>query len=470
MEITTLRKRWRGTALVAVVVLAALCAPVAPLTAQKSQLGYYRQPAIWNDTLVFVAEGDLWRVGVAGGVAQRLTTHPEEESRPAISPDGKMVASPPATRGPARSTRCRSRAGCRLATPGTPPVRHGCRGRRRARCSTPHAVTRRCRTRNLFASTEPPARGPSYPRPGLGRLVRRRWRHAVLHPPRVPGQPHSALQRRHGPEPVAFRRHRHGSGRAYGRLPGHEQDANALEGPDLLCVGPRRRDEHLVDDRPRRRSETAHEAPRLRGAVAVALERPDCIPAGGGHPRLRHRIRFGQGGPDHPRLGLRPSSRTVGEKRDRLDLLRAHLPGQATASSSPRADRCLSRRRCKGGSSRPHATNWLVIATRASCRTASRSSRSRTRATRWILAGAGERHRRGHPVEPRRIGAALGRPAVARWQVHRPSRQEPAALDLRRDEEDADEGGRVGRGRIRRSRAGRPTRSGWPTRRLAPTS
>lgn len=76
----------RGLALVVVV---ALC---APLTAQKSQLGYYRQPAIRNDTLVFVAEGDLWRVGLAGGVAQRLTTHPEEESRPAISPDGKMVA------------------------------------------------------------------------------------------------------------------------------------------------------------------------------------------------------------------------------------------------------------------------------------------------------------------------------------------------------------------------------------------
>ncbi len=80
------RGRWRGFALVAVV---ALCMPV---TAQKSQLGYYRQPAIWNDTIVFVAEGDLWRVAVTGGVAQRLTTHPEEENRPAISPDGKTVA------------------------------------------------------------------------------------------------------------------------------------------------------------------------------------------------------------------------------------------------------------------------------------------------------------------------------------------------------------------------------------------
>src|SRR5438552_10933519 len=54
--------------------------------------GYYRQPAIHGDTIVFVAEGDLWKVSLQGGVATRLTSHPADESRPAISPDGKEVA------------------------------------------------------------------------------------------------------------------------------------------------------------------------------------------------------------------------------------------------------------------------------------------------------------------------------------------------------------------------------------------
>lgn len=63
----------------------------APAHAQ-GMLGYYRQPTINGDTIVFVAEGDLWRVGVAGGRATRLTSHPGTEASPRISPDGAMVA------------------------------------------------------------------------------------------------------------------------------------------------------------------------------------------------------------------------------------------------------------------------------------------------------------------------------------------------------------------------------------------
>src|SRR5688572_15789811 len=58
----------------------------------ESPKGYYRFPAIHGDTIIFTAEGDLWRVSVKGGVAQRLTTHPGMESFAAISPDGKTVA------------------------------------------------------------------------------------------------------------------------------------------------------------------------------------------------------------------------------------------------------------------------------------------------------------------------------------------------------------------------------------------
>lgn len=55
-------------------------------------LGYYRSPALHGDMIVFVAEGDLWRIGVGGGVAQRMTTHAGLETLPAISPDGRTVA------------------------------------------------------------------------------------------------------------------------------------------------------------------------------------------------------------------------------------------------------------------------------------------------------------------------------------------------------------------------------------------
>ena len=68
------------------------CLALVSLTHAESPLGYYRTPAIHGDAIVFAAEGDLWRIGVNGGVAQRLTTHAGQESLPAISPDGKTLA------------------------------------------------------------------------------------------------------------------------------------------------------------------------------------------------------------------------------------------------------------------------------------------------------------------------------------------------------------------------------------------
>ena len=50
------------------------------LGAAEGVLGYYRYPALAGDTLIFAAEGDLWVVGVDGGLARRLTTHPGEET------------------------------------------------------------------------------------------------------------------------------------------------------------------------------------------------------------------------------------------------------------------------------------------------------------------------------------------------------------------------------------------------------
>ena len=63
--------------------------------------GYYRQPALHGATVVFVAEGDLWKVHADGGVAERLTTHPAAETLPAISPDGSQIAFVARYEGPA---------------------------------------------------------------------------------------------------------------------------------------------------------------------------------------------------------------------------------------------------------------------------------------------------------------------------------------------------------------------------------
>ena len=72
-----------------VLLSAALCAShVAAFAADA----YYRFPALRGNTVVFTAEGDLWKATTEGGTAQRLTTHTSPETHAAISPDGQMLA------------------------------------------------------------------------------------------------------------------------------------------------------------------------------------------------------------------------------------------------------------------------------------------------------------------------------------------------------------------------------------------
>lgn len=54
--------------------------------------GYYRNPTVWQDRVIFVADDDLWSVPLKGGRAERLTSGVSEASDPAFSPDGQWLA------------------------------------------------------------------------------------------------------------------------------------------------------------------------------------------------------------------------------------------------------------------------------------------------------------------------------------------------------------------------------------------
>lgn len=70
----------------------ALAADDSAAGAENTHHGYYRDPAVHDNLIVFTSEGDLWTVSLSGGSAQRLTTAPGTESMASISPDGKTVA------------------------------------------------------------------------------------------------------------------------------------------------------------------------------------------------------------------------------------------------------------------------------------------------------------------------------------------------------------------------------------------
>ena len=68
------------------------CLFVTSIVLGNGKEGYYRFPSIYENKIVFTAEGDLWIVDSKGGVAQRLTTHHSMETHAEFSPDGFLIS------------------------------------------------------------------------------------------------------------------------------------------------------------------------------------------------------------------------------------------------------------------------------------------------------------------------------------------------------------------------------------------
>ncbi len=73
-------------------VLSCFLSSLPALAAEGPVKGYYRDPAVHGDTVIFTAEGDLWSVSLQGGAAHRLTSSPGMERSAVVSPDGQSVA------------------------------------------------------------------------------------------------------------------------------------------------------------------------------------------------------------------------------------------------------------------------------------------------------------------------------------------------------------------------------------------
>ncbi|MHC4220332.1 MAG: hypothetical protein ACYSU7_17950, partial [Planctomycetota bacterium] len=63
----------------------------------SAEVGYYSQPALHGERLVFVSEGDLWTATIPPSegepvTAWRLTSSDGSEARPQVSPDGRSIA------------------------------------------------------------------------------------------------------------------------------------------------------------------------------------------------------------------------------------------------------------------------------------------------------------------------------------------------------------------------------------------
>ncbi|MCD4653208.1 peptidase, partial [bacterium] len=55
-------------------------------------VGYFQEPAVYKNTIIFLSDDDLWCCSIDGGRAERLTSCRGTPHNPRISPDGKWLA------------------------------------------------------------------------------------------------------------------------------------------------------------------------------------------------------------------------------------------------------------------------------------------------------------------------------------------------------------------------------------------
>ena len=208
--------------------------------------GYYRFPAIHGDAIVFTAEGDLWTVSAKGGAARRLTSNPGQEFGATISPDGKTVAFSAQYEGPLEVytmpvdgglPQRRTWDGSAVPAGWTPDgrvlsstYRYSTLPNRQlvaidAHGGTRNRASRARRTSKLYA-----------------RRARLFFSRACNGRAAPPSATRAARPKTSGVSTDQFR-----SGAAHRRLRRHLAQSHVLEWSRLLPLGPRRRDERVLD-------------------------------------------------------------------------------------------------------------------------------------------------------------------------------------------------------------------------------
>ncbi|MGH8271716.1 MAG: S41 family peptidase, partial [Gammaproteobacteria bacterium] len=92
MQIRSLWSAKKAAFLAAPIMALALFGLLAPQAALAADQALVRFPTQHGDAIVFEAGGNLWKVGVAGGEATRLTADPGYDQMPRYSPDGQWIA------------------------------------------------------------------------------------------------------------------------------------------------------------------------------------------------------------------------------------------------------------------------------------------------------------------------------------------------------------------------------------------